>query len=206
MAVTPVFNLSDNTEKAEIIALLNNYKEFATSGFGVTPYTGLQYIINEASLKIYNFTKYWPQKTSQTKTVRLDSAGKGYLGCKLPANITSITINDPEWEGVSLSTTDFLLHENGLIELKAYVYEGRNYRLYPSSITFVLDYGFVKATQMPDEFKYVCAELVMHLINLKTDEAYRSLLEQKEGDSQQKYRDPVNVEKAILGKLKGVVV
>lgn len=204
MAITPIFDLLESSENVEFFDMYNAYG-FVTQAFGSLTDAQMQILINEASQLIYDYTKYYPKQTSKTITINPDAGGKGNIGYKLPESISSLTTTDYRFEGVTFDYTKLKYYRNGEIELQEFYYDSNNgVKIFPFVVTLVLDYGFDKATQLPEQFKLVCVQLVVHLLSVKHSQATTELTESKDGDINQKYNNPRFVTLSILKQLLNV--
>lgn len=203
MTITPIFDLTVDSEKNDALSRLNIYPLFTDSSYNTIPYTNLQILINEASENIYSYTRYWPKVEDAELTVSLNQNGQGVLKYKLPCNLDDISSSDVNFDTFLFDTDLPRLHRNGKFELNQFCVDNEGFRVYPIDVVLTLDYGFIKSTQMPEKFKNVCIEIVIHNISNTVNDAGRELVYQKMGDVSQGYRNPGVVIDVILQKLRG---
>lgn len=200
--VTPIFDLSITAEKTDALSRLNTYNSWVGSLDNVAPYTNAQVNINEASLMIYNYTKYFPKVTDQILTVEVDDkSGIGLFPYKLISNISNIDSNDPYFEEAIWDTDLIKVKPDGRFKLYQFAFDCQKLKIYPYDLIVTCDYGFEKSSKLPEMFKLICIELVIHFMSLKSSESNRELLSQQEGDVRQQYKDIEFRQKQILKKL-----
>jgi len=204
MALTPIFDLTNVTEKAEAMSFISNYKYY--SGLGTYTDNQLQVEINNASQRIYNFTRYHPKTTSQSMTIPIsNTSGLGIIPYKIPTNLTSAVTSDYKFTGVVLTLSYITMQHDGNIFIGQFVYDPMtNVKHYPEYITITIDYGFTKSTQMPLEFKSACIDLVMHYLTSKQDQALRETSKVQDNQIIQEYNKFVSTELSILKPLSNV--
>jgi hypothetical protein len=197
----PIFDLSDSSEQTDFSDRISAYDYYST--YGVLSLNVLQTVINQASIRIYKYTRLWPKAVGQTILVPINpDSGAGWIGHKYPSNLTSISTTDLNFAGVNMATDIVDLYPNGKIKFRSGVWSNqKGCMIYPTSVTVVLDYGFV-FSDMPITFKDVCIELVLHYLLKRKDQARIELETMSQAQITQRYRKHEVVEQSILSALR----